>query len=583
MSFAPSATAGEPFAIEVVDAKTGRGVPLVELRTVNDIRLVTDSRGITAFDEPGLMGRSVFFHVKSHGYEVPKDGFGFRGKAFDAVPGGRGRIAIDRVNIAERLYRVTGAGIDRDSVLVGDPVPTRHPLLNAGVLGSDSVLNAVFQGKIHWFWGDTNRSGYPLGNFHSPTATSRLPGDGGLDPEVGVDLDYATDPDGFAAPSAKMPGDGPTWLEGLTVLREASGTERMFAAFAKIRPPLETYERGLAEFDPATRRFRKVASIPLNAPAYPTGHPFHHPIDGVDFVYFADPFPLIRVRADADDLAHPERFEAFTCLLPGSTIDRPEIDRHPDGSARYAWRHGARSLDGPTEARLVKQGKIDQADALLGLRDADTGRRVVAHRGSTFWNGHRGRWVMIAVEVGGESSHLGEVWFAEADTPLGPWAYARKVVTHDRYSFYNPKQHPMFAKENGRVIFFEGTYTITFSGNPEPTPRYDYNQVMYKLDLDDPRLNLPVPFSEVDGRFVAKAPGRPVAFFALERPSPGTVPIGEPPFAYGKPLDGALLPSTVLLRRAVGPGVNPGFSTGQIGEPVARVWRNPSRVVLPLD
>lgn len=579
--FASLAMAGEPFAIEVVDAKTGRGVSLVELRTVNDIRLVTDSRGVAAFDEPGLMGRSVFFHVKSHGYEAPKDGFGFRGKAFDAVPGGRGRIAIDRVNIAERLYRVTGAGIDRDSVLVGDPVPTRQPLLNAGVLGSDSVLNAVFQGKVHWFWGDTNRAGYPLGNFHAPTATSRLPIDGGLDPEVGVDLDYATDPDGFAAPSAKMPGDGPTWLEGLTVLRDASGTERMFAAFAKIRPPLETYERGLAEFDPATRRFRKVSSIPLDAPAYPTGHPFHHVVGGIESVYFADPFPLIRVRADVDDLAHPERFEAFTCLLPGSTPDRPEIDRHPDGSARHDWRRGARPLDGPAEARLVKQGKLDEADALLGLRDVETGRRVAAHRGSTFWNAHRGRWVTIAVEIGGESSYLGEVWFAEADTPLGPWAYARKVATHDRYSFYNPKQHPMFAKDNGRVIFFEGTYTVTFSGNPEPTPRYDYNQVMYQLDLDDPRLNLPVPFYELDGRFITKAPGRPVAFFALERPGPGSVPIGDPPFAHGKPLDGPAAPSTTILRRSAGQGGKSGFSVGEVGEPVARVWRNPSRVVLP--
>ena len=29
----------------------------------------------------------------------------------------------------------------------------------------------------------------------------------------------------------------------------------------------------------------------------------------------------------------------------------------------------------------------------------------------------------------------------------------------------------------------EGTYTADFSGNPERTPRYEYNQVLYKLDL----------------------------------------------------------------------------------------------------
>ena len=109
---------------------------------MNEIRYVTDSRGIVAFDEPGLMGRKVFFAVKSHGYEYPGDGFGFRGKALDVVSGGRGRVEIKRVNIAERLYRMTGAGIYRDSVLVGDKVPIAEPVLNAQVFGSDSVLNA---------------------------------------------------------------------------------------------------------------------------------------------------------------------------------------------------------------------------------------------------------------------------------------------------------------------------------------------------------------------------------------------------------------------------------------------------------
>jgi hypothetical protein len=43
------------------------------------------------------------------------------------------------------------------------------------------------------------------------------------------------------------------------------------------------------------------------------------------------------------------------------------------------------------------------------------------------------------------------------------------------------------------VIFFEGTYTATFSAASEKTPRYDYNQIMYRLRLDDARLALPAP------------------------------------------------------------------------------------------
>src|SRR5689334_2563029 len=54
-----------PFAIGVVDAETGRGVPLVELKTTNDICYYTDSNGLVAFREPGLMGTRVHFTVAS--------------------------------------------------------------------------------------------------------------------------------------------------------------------------------------------------------------------------------------------------------------------------------------------------------------------------------------------------------------------------------------------------------------------------------------------------------------------------------------------------------------------------------------
>ncbi|MEE3365750.1 MAG: hypothetical protein VX304_08890, partial [Planctomycetota bacterium] len=103
------------FEIQVVDAATGRGVPLVELRTVNGISHQTDSAGRIAFHEPGLMNQRVFFHVSSHGYEFPNDGFGYRGTRLQVVPGGKATLKIRRLNIAERLYRVTGAGIYRDS------------------------------------------------------------------------------------------------------------------------------------------------------------------------------------------------------------------------------------------------------------------------------------------------------------------------------------------------------------------------------------------------------------------------------------------------------------------------------------
>jgi hypothetical protein len=94
---------------------------------------------------------------------------------------------------------------------------------------------------------------------------------------------------------------------------------------------------------------------------------------------------------------------------------------------------------------------------------------------------------MIGLQGEG-SSFLGEVWYAEAKQPTGPWRAAKKIVTHIKYSFYNPAHHPFFDQEGGKLIYFEGTYATTFSGAEVGTPRYEYNQIMYRLDLSDPRL-----------------------------------------------------------------------------------------------
>ncbi|MGD8831398.1 MAG: hypothetical protein PVF57_12415, partial [Pseudomonadales bacterium] len=68
------------------------------------------------------------------------------------------------------------------------------------------------------------------------------------------------------------------------------------------------------------------------------------------------------------------------------------------------------------------------------------------------------------------------------------WQRAVRIATHTHYAFYNPVQHDFLDEAGGRVIFFEGTYSHTFSTTEEPVPRYDYNQLLYRLDLSDPRL-----------------------------------------------------------------------------------------------
>ncbi len=56
-----------PFAVEVLDGATSRGIPLVVLETTYGGRYVTDSNGLVAFDEGLAMGRDVFFRPRSDG------------------------------------------------------------------------------------------------------------------------------------------------------------------------------------------------------------------------------------------------------------------------------------------------------------------------------------------------------------------------------------------------------------------------------------------------------------------------------------------------------------------------------------
>ena len=52
------------------------------------------------------------------------------------------------VNVAERLFRLTGAGIFRDTALLGRPVPIAQPYISAGVVGQDSLDPAPKRSKL---------------------------------------------------------------------------------------------------------------------------------------------------------------------------------------------------------------------------------------------------------------------------------------------------------------------------------------------------------------------------------------------------------------------------------------------------
>lgn len=435
------ASAIEPCRIEVVDKENGWPVPLVQLRTTHQALFVTDNAGVVALDAPELMGREVWFDVSGHGYEVKKDGFGMRGVRLKPQPGQTLRVEVNRANVAKRLGRLTGSGLFAESQKTGRDLDWR----DQGIFGCDSVLNAVHRGKMFWAWGDTTLPHYPLGLFHTPSATTEIQPLASFEPPLKLRFNYVTDANGRVRNTAVMPGDGPTWVTGYTSLPDKEGNARLIGSYMKIRNHLEVYEWGLCVWNEAKGEFERLKVLwkktdaDRKAPPVPEGHAaFWRDANGKEWVLFGNPLPRLRC---------PATFEA--------------------------WQNSS-----TWEVLKPQESFISATD----------GKPVKPHTGSIAWNDFRQRWVTVFMQSRGKPSALGELWYAEADAPTGPWGKAVKVLTHDNYTFYNPRLHPEFTPTNSPILLFEGTYTAEFADKPHPTPRYNYNQMLYRIDLDDPAL-----------------------------------------------------------------------------------------------
>jgi hypothetical protein len=441
---APFSVAAEPVVpcrIEVVDAENGWPVPLVELKTTGNIGFFTDNAGVVAFDLPELMGRETWFDVASDGYEVPADGFGYRGVRLTPTPGGTLTVKVNRTMIAKRLGRITGAGLFGESQKLGSDRDWQE----TGVRGQDSVQTAVHRGRLFWAWGDTHFARYPIGVFDMTGATSDVRPLASFEPPLRIKLDYFRDDMGQPRAIAKMPGEGPTWLSGVVSLPDKSRAGRLVASYVKIKGTLTAYESGLCVWNDDAKKFehlRTLWTMSNDAPKHPP-MPSGHPVivdgeNGKKVVLFGDPLPKIRCDANFEAWQEPHNWEILT----------------------------------PPET----------------MKSAADGAPVKLGAGSIAWNNFRKRWVTVFQEVFGKPSFAGELWYAEADAPTGPWGPAVKILSHRNYTFYNPLLHPEFTPAGSPILLFEGTYTAAFANNPHPTPRYDYNQIMYRLDLDDPWL-----------------------------------------------------------------------------------------------
>ncbi len=427
--------------VEVVEKGSGWPVPLVELRSTHNLRWVSDNAGVIALDAPELYGQESWFFVTGHGYEVRADGFGYRGVRLAPEPGKTLRVEVERQLPAKRLGRLTGGGLFAESERLGEKVDWPE----SEVLGCDSIQNAVHRGKMFWAWGDTTVARYPLGIFHMSSATTSIRPLERFEPPLRLRFDYFRDGEGRPRGVAEMPGSGPTWIGGYVSLPSVEGESRLVGTYVKIRNYLEAYECGLCVWNDETERFDQHRVLWTKSeeqperPPVPDGHPmFWTDGEGKEWVLFGNPLPTLRC---------PATFEGWN--------------------------------DSTTWEVLKPQESVASA------ADASP---VKPHSGSAAWNSWRKRWVTVFMEAFGKPSAFGELWYAEADAPEGPWGPAVKVVTHENYTFYNPRLHPEFTPEDSPILLFEGTYTAEFADRPQITPRYNYNQMLYRLDLDDPDL-----------------------------------------------------------------------------------------------
>lgn len=447
----------QPFRIEIFENSTNHPVPLVQLRTTGEIRFISDNAGLIAIDAPELMNRETWFFIDADGYEVPADGFGYRGIRLTPTPGGRATITITRTSIAQRLGRLTGAGRFAESHQLGEHLETTR----SDIVGCDSTQLAIHNGRLHWIWGDTSLFHYPLGLFHASSATTPLQPITNFTAPIDLSFDYFTNEQKRPRNVAEMPGPGPTWLTGLISLPDTNGINRLVACYAKIRQPMNIYEWGLCTWNEETSNFEQTRIIwrdPAGhegtepqqvaiTPRLPEGHAVRWTDDnGDDWILFGNPLPTLKCRAT---------YEAF--------------------------------LDVATWEAVEAQTTLTVAKAHDNNNNKQTS--VTPHSGSIAYHPWRRRWVTIFMEKFGRPSAFGEVWYAEADSPFGPWGPAIKVLSHANYTFYNPRVHGEWFTAESPILTFEGTYSQMFANNPHPTPRYDYNQMLYRLDLDDPRLS----------------------------------------------------------------------------------------------
>jgi len=210
------------------------------------VRYVTDSGGWIAFPRAGPHGTEGLLPGRSHGYDVSKDGFGTPCGA-TPVAGERASSASTDATSPSALYRVTA----RVSIAIACSWAKARPWPNRSAAArcwAGLAFAVRYAGRLFWFWGDTSRSAIPR-TFLDGGGRVRFT-QGGLDPGLGVNLRYFTDPEGFSRDVAAFGSErGLIWAapsRRCATSRAASGSSAITPTWSRSR---ECSGHGLAVYD----------------------------------------------------------------------------------------------------------------------------------------------------------------------------------------------------------------------------------------------------------------------------------------------------------------------------------------------
>ncbi|KAJ3430280.1 hypothetical protein M0812_23282 [Anaeramoeba flamelloides] len=492
----------EYHCIRFIDKKTQNGIPLVCLTTTNDQNYYTDSDGYIAFYEPGLMNTKVYFHIKSDGYKYPKDFFGYEGVSIKTVKGGSTEIGLERTMIAERIYRVTGQGIFRDSILLNKEEADYPPIISQ-VMGLDSVQTTIYRNKMYWFWGDTNRVSYPLGNFSTTGATTR------------PDLDLSQVPplfrffegkDGFVKGLIPFPKNGLKWIDSVATLpiTQKRKKEQLIGFYLytpnSANENKSIKEQGLILWNDKSHQFEIITTYEDNSCLFPTkpacisngariAQLHYEKGDQKTYLYLGYPFAVYRCKPSLKSISISRNWASFTCFQEGSRYDSFKIERDGNGNVIWGWKKNTVPVTQSVQEWLFRENNLEPEQRYWNIFDPESGKRLLSQSGTMFWNNYKKKYISIIQQLNG-TSFLGEIFYLDSNSFHGPWKNPIKIITHNKYSFYNVFHHHRLDKEKGKIIFIEGTFANTFSQTKHPVPKYNYNQIMYQLDLSDKRLFL---------------------------------------------------------------------------------------------